>query len=243
VTHHPSAGEPNGLQAFWERYFAVYDTLNQAPPYRRMVHRCAEFLEPNAGDAILDAGAGTGNISQVLAVPGASVTGIDFCVPAIERCRAKVPTAEFRVADLTCPLPFGDAAFDKVACSLVLHFLPSERQAFALGEMCRVLRPGGRLVVTVFGTGLNPLPVYRESLREFVRTGGAGFAARQAARYLVSTLRIFYYQWRIKQGERAGAYQYFTEGRLREALLGAGFHVRTIEPTMAGQCWIAAASR
>src|SRR5688572_5817238 len=94
------------LQRFWERYFAFYDTLNESAPYRRMVERHQTLLRPAAGDTILDAGAGTGNVTQVLAVPGARVIGIDFCAPALERCRRKVPTAEFRAGDLTRPLAF-----------------------------------------------------------------------------------------------------------------------------------------
>ena len=108
------------LQRFWERYFAFYDTLNESPPYRRMVVRHAELLQPRAGDVILDAGSGTANVTQVLAVPGANVTGIDFCEPALERCRRKVPSATFRVADLTRPLPFDTAPSTRqpaVSCS------------------------------------------------------------------------------------------------------------------------------
>ena len=238
-----SAARTQPLQGFWERYFEVYDTLNEAPPYKRMLRRLVELLEPAAGEAILDAGSGTGNVSRLLVASGARVTGIDFCPPAIERCRIKVPQAEFLTADLTRALPFADRAFDKIACSLVLHFLPPAVQIGALQEMCRVLRPGGRVAITVFATGLNPVRVYTESLRNLWAEGGLAFAADRAARYFVSTLRVVYYQWRIKQGERAGAYQYFTADRLRGALADAGFDVLAVERTLAGQCWIAAAAR
>ena len=229
------------LQQFWERYFFFYDTLNESLPYRRMVERHAELLKPTAGDRILDAGAGTGNISQVLSVPGVQLTGIDFCEPALERSRRKVTSAEFRVADLTQPLPFESATFDKIACSLVLHYLTPERQCFALSELFRVLKPGGPLAITVFAAGFKTLQVYIETLRERRRTDGVVGTAIIGVRYLINTLRIFYYVWQIKRSERAGDYRFATAEDLRSMLHGAGFDVDSVEPTMAGQCWTALA--
>jgi ubiquinone/menaquinone biosynthesis C-methylase UbiE len=229
------------LQRFWERYFYFYDTLNESPPYRRMVERHAQLLEPSTGDLILDAGSGTANVTAVLAVPGARVTGIDFCEPALERCRKKVPAAEFRVADLTRPLPFDTASFDKVACSLVLHYLVPERQRFALTELLRVLRPGGTLAISVFAAGFNTWRVYGETLRDRRQTDGIFPTISLGVRYLFNTARIFYYVWRIKRAEQSGDYRFATAEELREMLTTAGFAVTSVEPTMAGQCWTALA--
>ena len=102
-----ASSQSSAKESFWQRYFIVYDTLNLSPVYRRLVTRHVELLRPASGDTILDAGAGTGNVTELLAVPGARVVGIDFCGPALVRCREKVPGAEFRQADLTQPLPFG----------------------------------------------------------------------------------------------------------------------------------------
>jgi ubiquinone/menaquinone biosynthesis C-methylase UbiE len=239
----PNEPKSRSLQRFWERYFFFYDALNESVPYRRMVERHAELLRPAAGDVVLDAGAGTGNVTQVLAVPGARVTGIDFCAPALDRCRRKVPTAEFRIGDLTKPLAFESESFDKVACSLVLHYLTPERQRFALTELFRVLKPGGPLAITVFAQGFRTLNVYAETVRERHRTDGTARTAVAAVRYLVTTLRIFYYVWRIKRSERAGDYRFATPEDLHDMLAGAGFEVRSVEPTMAGQCWTALAVR
>ncbi len=236
-----SARKSQTLQRFWERYFAFYDTLNESPPYRRMVERHAELLRPSAGDTILDAGAGTGNITQVLAVPQASVIGIDFCAPALERCRRKVPTAEFQIGDLTKPLQFEDATFDKIACSLVLHYLTPERQTFALGELFRVLKSGGPLAISVFASGFRTLRVYAETLRERRRAEGLASTAVAGVKYLVNTIRIFYYVWRIKRSERSGDYRFATAEELRGMLQSVGFEVVSVEPTMAGQCWTALA--
>ena len=229
----------SGKEPFWERYFVVYDTLNLSPLYRRLVSRHVEILQPARGDDILDAGAGTGNVTKLLAVPGARVIGIDFCTPALDKCRQKVPSAEFRQADMTKPLPFESASFDKIACSVTLHFLDPERQQFALSELLRVLRPGGHLALSVFNAGFNPLRIYRETLRELVRDLGLFKGLQIAVRCLVDTLLILYYQWRIKMGERAGIHRYFTTDTLRQTLEQVGFSAIAIETVYAGQCLMA----
>jgi ubiquinone/menaquinone biosynthesis C-methylase UbiE len=233
----------SGKEHFWERYFIVYDTLNLSPLYQRLVMRHVELLQPASGDDILDAGAGTGNVTKLLAVPGARVIGIDFCAPALVRCRQKVPAAEFRRADMTQPLPFESASFDKIACSVTLHFLDPERQQFALKELLRVLRPGGQLALSVFNAGFNPLRIYWETLRELVRNEGFFKGVQIAVRCLIDTILILYYQWRIKMGERAGIHRYFTTDTLRRTLESVGFSAIAIETVYAGQCLMASAAK
>jgi ubiquinone/menaquinone biosynthesis C-methylase UbiE len=50
-------------------------------------------------------------------------------------------------------LPFPDATFDAVACTLALHHVAEDDQGTALEEMYRVLKPGGRLLIAEFHTG------------------------------------------------------------------------------------------
>ncbi|MFC7326566.1 class I SAM-dependent methyltransferase [Marinactinospora rubrisoli] len=101
-----------------------------------------------SGRRILDAGCGAGPLSAALRDRGADVTGIDASVgmPALARRRLG-DDADLRVVDLSGPLPFADGAFDDVVASLVLHYL--EDWGPPLAETRRVLRPGGRLIVSV----------------------------------------------------------------------------------------------
>jgi SAM-dependent methyltransferase len=55
--------------------------------------------------------------------------------------------ADVRVADLGAPLPYPDDTFDLVVASLALHYV--EDWASALAELRRVLKPGGRLTVSI----------------------------------------------------------------------------------------------
>lgn len=223
-------------QAFWTRYFTVYDTLNQARPYQTMIGRQVALLAPAAGDRVLDAGTGSGNLAAALARPGIDLTGIDFCEPAFELARRKAPGARFQFGDLTKPLAFPDGAFDHVACSAVLHVLSRDEQRFALGELARVLRPGGRLVVTAFAEGFSALKVYAESLRQEREAAGFGGTVAFGIRYSINTARILYYVWRIQRQHRRGAYAYVDEGSLRDLLTSAGLETQSLERTLAGQC-------
>jgi SAM-dependent methyltransferase len=101
-----------------------------------------------AGRRILDAGCGAGPLSAALRDRGAIVTGFDKSAGMIELARRRLGgDADLQVADLGSALPFPDDTFDDVTASLVLHYL--EDWGPALAELRRVLRPGGRLIVSV----------------------------------------------------------------------------------------------
>jgi SAM-dependent methyltransferase len=101
-----------------------------------------------SGRRILDAGCGSGPLSAALRANGAVVTGFDASAAMVDLARQRLgEDADLHVADLAAPLPFADAEFDDVVASLVLHYL--EDWAGPLAELRRVLKPGGRLIVSV----------------------------------------------------------------------------------------------
>jgi len=101
-----------------------------------------------AGRRILDAGCGSGPLLAALRDRGAIVTGFDKSAGMVELARQRLgDDAELLVAELGSPLPFPDDTFEDVTASLVLHYL--EDWGPALAELRRVLKPGGRLIVSV----------------------------------------------------------------------------------------------
>jgi SAM-dependent methyltransferase len=101
-----------------------------------------------AGRRVLDAGCGAGPLFAALRDRGAIVAGFDKSAGMIELARRRLgDDADLRVADLGSPLPFPGNTFDDVTASLVLHYL--EDWGPALAELRRVLRPGGRLIMSV----------------------------------------------------------------------------------------------
>jgi len=101
-----------------------------------------------AGRRILDVGCGSGPLFAALRDRGAIVTGIDQSTGMLELARRRLgDDADLQVAELGSPLPFPSDTFDDVTASLVLHYL--EDWGPALAELRRVLKPGGRLIVSV----------------------------------------------------------------------------------------------
>jgi ubiquinone/menaquinone biosynthesis C-methylase UbiE len=101
-----------------------------------------------SGRRVLDAGCGSGPLSEALRAKGADIVGFDVSAAMVDLARKRLgEDADLRVADLAAPLPYDDAAFDDAVASLVLHYL--EDWSGPLAELRRVLKPGGRLIVTV----------------------------------------------------------------------------------------------
>jgi ubiquinone/menaquinone biosynthesis C-methylase UbiE len=107
-------------------------------------------LKLQAGLRVLDVGCGTGDYLRVMAplvAPGPAV-GVDLSAALISYAQRRTapgrPRVAFQVGD-ACRLPFADAAFDRVVANQVLLHLADPWRA--VGEMRRVLRPGGLLSI------------------------------------------------------------------------------------------------
>ena len=97
---------------------------------------------------VLDVGCGVGDTLATLStLPDTELHGIEYSAATLTRAKRLLGArAELRQGSATA-LPYDDAYFDCITCSEVLEHLPDDRAALA--ECHRVLRPGGKLVVTV----------------------------------------------------------------------------------------------
>ena len=93
----------------------------------------------------LDAACGTGRHAAFLATRGHRVAGIDTSAAMLARARHRVPAATLAVGSLVA-LPIPSASVDVAVCALALMHLPDLRPAIA--ELARVVRPGGRIVLS-----------------------------------------------------------------------------------------------
>jgi SAM-dependent methyltransferase len=106
-----------------------------------------EAIAEAAPGSVLEVGAGTGAFAErVRRELGADVAAVDLSPRMVELARARGVAAS--VADVQ-ELPFEDEEFECAAALWVLHHVPDLDRG--LGELARVLRPGGRLVAVAFG--------------------------------------------------------------------------------------------
>ncbi|HUZ10275.1 MAG TPA: class I SAM-dependent methyltransferase [Acidimicrobiales bacterium] len=134
---------------------------------------------PLAGRRVLDAGCGTGRLLASLAAGGAGAVGVDLS-PTMLAVAARRTGAPLVRGDVGA-LPFPHAAFDAVVGVAVLEFVGDP--AVVVAELCRVVRPGGRVVLGV----LNPRSPWGAARRRELREppwSAAGFLTRRRLREL-----------------------------------------------------------
>jgi SAM-dependent methyltransferase len=134
-----------GVRTFYEAFWA--DAPRDPEPWAFKERRALLLAEVRAGERVLDLGCGAGRFLDVLRGAGAEAVGVDIAEAAAERARANVPGADVRLLEPDGSLPLGHGEVDLVWCSEVLEHVPDV--AHALLEVRRVLRRGGRLLLTV----------------------------------------------------------------------------------------------
>jgi ubiquinone/menaquinone biosynthesis C-methylase UbiE len=117
--------------------------------------RMIDSLDLSVDDHVLDIASGTGEpgLSMAKVVHRGSVTAVDLSEGMLQIAKEKASAKKIgnfhtQVGD-ACELPFKDHSFDAVSCRLGFMFFPDMQ--IAAREMTRVLKPGGRLAVTVWG--------------------------------------------------------------------------------------------
>jgi demethylmenaquinone methyltransferase / 2-methoxy-6-polyprenyl-1,4-benzoquinol methylase len=144
------------VRAMFDRIARVYDRMNSvmtAGLHHRWRARAADLAAVSVGSRALDVATGTGDMAIELAGRGASVVGLDFAARMLELAETKAPSIEW-VQGNALSLPFGDGEFDAVTVGFgARNFADLDR---GLGEMARVTRPGGRVVVLEITTPQGP---------------------------------------------------------------------------------------
>ena len=131
---------------YYAQYFAFEHNDWWFVARRRIVFDLiSSFLEDNgARHRLLDAGCGTGITLQHLAKYGQAY-GVDNEPVALDFCRMRKERL------LTCAalenLPYPDGSYDVVTCLDVIEHIDDDKRA--VSELCRVIRPGGLLALTV----------------------------------------------------------------------------------------------
>jgi len=141
-------GSPEHLAEI-ERRFLAEAWFAQAPgdpPFSGLIP-----FEELRGKDVLEIGCGTGVHARLLAQAGARLSAVDLTPTAVELTRRRLElaglSADVREADAE-RLPYADGSFDFVWSWGVIHH--SENTDRVIGEIARVLRPGGRLALMIY---------------------------------------------------------------------------------------------
>jgi len=177
--------DPHHIAAFFDAYGErEWTRFELAPPDRVSLHvhqhYLARFIKP--GMHVLDAGAGPGRFTVELAELGAKVTVGDISAGQLAQHRRRVAEAgceeavvarhQCDITDLSC---FKDASFDAVVCYGGPISYTMDRADDAVGELLRVTKPGGWLLLSVMSK-VGATRVFLPGVLSITRQHGAGFA-------------------------------------------------------------------
>jgi SAM-dependent methyltransferase len=149
TTAPPAAGDYDEHADQYAAYVAWREQAGpDADPFG-LLSPLLDLLGDIAGSQVLDAGCGEGYLARALAARGARVTGIDLSPRLIELARVRDPggSIDYRVADLSHPLPAAAGRFDAAGSYLVLNDVPDYCGFTA--TLAASLKPGGRLVLAL----------------------------------------------------------------------------------------------
>jgi demethylmenaquinone methyltransferase/2-methoxy-6-polyprenyl-1,4-benzoquinol methylase len=159
MTQTPGTLEPGQVRAMFDRIAGFYDVMNSvmtAGLHHRWRRRAADLAAVGPGSRVLDVATGTGDLAIELAArvaPGGTTVACDFSEVMLERARRKAPEIAFEWGD-AMSLGYRDDEFDAATVGFgARNFDDLER---GLGEMARVVRPGGRVVVLEITTPTEP---------------------------------------------------------------------------------------
>ncbi|GAA5123535.1 class I SAM-dependent methyltransferase [Haloechinothrix salitolerans] len=134
----------------------LYDVFSQVAGVRALHRRAVKAADVGPGEAVVDVGCGTGNLSLAIlaAQPDARVTGLDPDGDSLRRAARK---ARRRGVALTLVqgyaerIPAEDASLDHVVSSLALHHVDDDGRVGFARDALRALRPGGTITILDFG--------------------------------------------------------------------------------------------
>jgi len=167
----------------------IYDEFFLPALFSAWPARLVEAARLDRGARVVDVACGTGVLAVEAAKavsPGGTVVGVDLNPGMLAVARRKAAELDWREASAEA-LPFDSAEFDAVLSQFGLMFF-QDRHA-AIREMWRVLRPGGRLVIAVWGP-LEHAPGYLAASQLLARLFGREIAGLLRAPYTLGDPRL-----------------------------------------------------
>ncbi len=223
----PKGREGTGITLRAFRLNAAVNHLMFTGRRGRVYDRIVALSGVRPGDSVLDVGSSNGYLATRLAAAGPAirVTGVDPSEPAIAYARRHASPGMTFTVGVAQDLRWPDASFDVVTCTLAMHHIPRRQRPAAFAEICRVTKPGGRLLAA----DMAPLLHFSDRLTGSHRRR----PGRRRAGSRGSGPRLDRPAWRPRRGGR------FPDRVVREAAAAALHRGRPA----AGVRWLGAQSR
>ncbi len=238
------------VKGFWHRYLVGrpgslgIELMTSASAYRGLMSLQIEKLSLKAGDTVADLGSGTGPFPIELALrndtpAGVSVDEYDYVAAALERARSRLaelsgrgerPSVRFCLADLggeSVSLPAAGRRYDAVLASLLLGYVTCP--VTLLREIARVLKPGGRLVLSTLRQDADISKIFADGSAELRAGRGLDRLSSLEAQHIDKSLRAFLNDAaRLLDLEEAGVFRFWEPRDLERLVRRAGFEdIRT----------------
>ncbi len=232
------------LRAFWRDYLVGRDgrlgieLMTSASAYRSLMGRQIEALGLEGGERVADLGAGAGAFPLALHRRGlphpVRVDEIDFVTEGLRRGRERLRHAgagsTHRVTHVAADLgssrtgaaiPVRDAAYDAVLASLLIGYLPSPQRF--LEECRRILRPGGRIVLSNLREDADISRIYRDGSEELLAGLGSDLPDVDPEDLRASLRSFLNDAARLGDLEESGRFRFVGRRELTAMLDEAGF--------------------
>lgn len=235
-------------KAFWRTYLLGRDgslgieLMTSASSYRRFMAEQTAALELRDGDQVIDLGSGTGSFLSVLAekseIPShLAVHELDYVGEALIRARRRLVEAGLasvlRASFIACDLggneaqrgiPFRDKSVDAAVASLFINYVESPGSVFK--EVWRVLKPGGRFVVSGLRRDADVSKLFVEAIEEIARGEGASRLSLDGTVDLDQACRNFLNEaTRLLDFEELGVFEFREASEIASMLEAGGFVV------------------
>ena len=235
----------------FSEYMKAYDrTTATLVPYQKMLSRMVELMDLKGREAVVDLGAGTGNLSILAGKQGGRVISIDCSPEANVIHRQKNPSAMILPVNIDRSpeeqrekfIPLGDAGANRFCAANLWTYIRYREPLYR--EIKRILKPAGVFVLAVEKKGYSPIEIIAAHLQaEYQRYLGQDFLPLTAA---IRTYMEFISKYddlviaaqettKLMRGIAAGEYAVFTENEIVREVEGHGFKVLSCETVYAGQ--------
>jgi ubiquinone/menaquinone biosynthesis C-methylase UbiE/esterase/lipase len=241
-------------KAFWRTYLLGRDgslgieLMTSATSFRRFMTEQVVSLDLKDGDHVVDLGSGTGSFLSSLSENPASprrlvVRELDYVTDALVRARErlaqKAPSGDLRASFIACEIggaeaergiPLRAESANAVLASLFINYV--ERPAAVFKEVWRLLKPGGRFVVSGLRRDADVSKLFIEAIDEIGRGEGAGRLNSDGKVDLERASRDFLNEaTRLLDLEEMGVFEFRDASELASMLEATGFQVEKTWPS------------